>query len=51
MIDKVDSLVMDAEVNGIIHEHAYEASRQFFILGFLKAAELFDLDLNLNPIK
>ena len=51
LIDEVDSLVMDTEVNGIIHEYANEASRQFFILGFLKAAELFDLDLNLNPIK
>ena len=48
LIDKVEELVIDDEARLIVYEHAFEASRQFFILGFLKAAELFNLDFTYN---
>lgn len=48
LIDEVDNVVKDGEANNIAHKYAFEASRQFFILGFLKAAELFNLDFTYN---
>lgn len=44
LIDKVNDTIKDEKVNELAHEYSFAASRQFFILGFLKAAEIFDLN-------
>lgn len=40
LMEKTDELIDDDEKNTLAHELAFEASRQFFILGFLKAMEM-----------
>ena len=44
LMDKVDDTIKDEKVNKLAHEYSYAASRQFFVLGFLKATEIFDLN-------
>ena len=44
-LEKVSSLVTDDQANNVVYECNYEASRQFFILGFLKAVEMFNIDI------
>ena len=44
LMDKVDDTIKDEKVNNLAHEYSYAASRQFFVLGFLKATEIFDLN-------
>lgn len=44
LINEVDILIKDKKINEIANKCAFAASRQFFILGFLKAAELFNIE-------
>ena len=44
LIDKVNDTIKDEKVNELAHKYSFAASRQFFVLGFLKATEIFDLN-------
>lgn len=55
LIGKVDEIIENNKLtecdNTTIHECNFEASRQFFTIGFLRAVELFNLDLTYNKKK
>lgn len=49
LMDEVDKIIEDENIKDLVDRYNLEASRQFFILGFLKAIDIFSVDL--QPLK
>ena len=49
LMDEVDKIIEDENIKDLVGRYNFETSRQFFILGFLKAIDIFSVDL--QPLK
>lgn len=49
LMDEVDKIIEDENIKDLVGRYSFETSRQFFILGFLKAIDIFSVDL--QPLK